>query len=136
MGVSWRHLACLWHPFGVPLPSCGSLASLGPPLASLLPLGRPKQGKARQNKAKQALVRGHGPQHLNGTFGPGVPAEQISRFRKTVNLWIFWIFWIFGIFGIFGRVGIFDDFLTGPRSAKNFRSRIFDDREIAEKSFF
>ena len=82
------------------------------------------------------LVRGHGPQHLNGTFGPGVPAEQISRFRKTVNLCFFWIFGIFLIFGIFGRVGFFDDFLTGPRSAKNFRSRMFDDREMAEKSIF
>ena len=82
------------------------------------------------------LVRGHGPQHLNGTFGPGVPAEQISRFRKTVNLCFFWIFGIFLIFGIFGRVGFFDDFLTGPRSAKNFRSRIFDGREMAEKSIF
>ena len=40
------------------------------------------------------------------------------------------------IFGIFGRIRIFDDFLTGPRSAKNFRSRIFDGREIVEKSIF
>ena len=37
---------------------------------------------------------------------------------------------------IFGRIGFFDDFLTGPRSAKNFRSRIFDGREMAEKSIF
>ena len=51
----------------------------------------------------EQLVRGHGPQHLNGTFGPGVPAEQISRFRKTVNLWVFWIFVIFWIFQIFGQ---------------------------------
>ena len=46
------------------------------------------------------------------------------------------IFWIFG--DLLGRreIGIVDDFLTGPRSAKNFRSRIFDDREMAEKSIF
>ena len=46
------------------------------------------------------------------------------------------IFWILGIFWIFGRIGFFYDLLTGPRSAKNFRSRIFDDREMAEKSIF
>ena len=48
----------------------------------------------------------------------------------------FIFFLIFGIFGIFGRITIFDDFLTGPRSAKNFRSRIFDGREMAEKTIF
>ena len=31
---------------------------------------------------------------------------------------------------------IFDDLLAGPRSAKNFRSRIFGGREMAEKSIF
>ena len=79
------------------------------------------------------LVRGHGPQHLNGTFGPGVPAEQISRFRKTVNLCFFWIFGILGIFGIFGilgifgifgnfgKIGIFDDFSGGGPLSETLR---------------
>ena len=45
-------------------------------------------------------------------------------------------FFVFWIVGIFGRTGFFDDLLTGPRSAKNFRSRFFDGREMAEKSLF
>ena len=57
----------------------------------------PKVTKHRTGNSMK-LVWGHGPQHLNGTFGPGVPAEQISRFRKTVNLSVFGFFGIFLIF--------------------------------------
>ena len=36
------------------------------------------------------------------------------------------IFWIFELICFRQRLGIVDDVLTGPRSAKNFRSRFFD----------